>query len=108
MGSVAGQSAGFGRIGGETRASLYTPFHLASAPAPAVRPTVPGGLPRLLIGVAVAVVVVVALTSVVGLLPRARPAPTVLSEPSVAPAPVLDGEAERLSRSAFAMQRSGG
>ena len=35
MGTIAGRSAGFGRIGENTRTSLYSPVHLSSTPSAA-------------------------------------------------------------------------
>lgn len=74
MDVVGGRSAGFGRIGGELRASTYTPLMLPSAstpsaPQPAQRRS--AGRSWLVVGTAVALAVVAAvLASVVF---RARP-----------------------------------
>jgi hypothetical protein len=108
MGTVAGHSAGFGRIGAETRPSAYTPFHLSSAPRPSP-PPVSGQRVRTRTWVAlgVALVAAVATAALSGLFVKAPP--TAQSLDSAAKRiQILDPEAERLGRSAFARQRHRG
>jgi len=109
MGTITGHSAGFGRIGAEMRPSAYTPFHLSSAPQAsspsaasrrfATRTRIAGGL------VLVAVVAAAALAVLFVKAPPAMPLPLEASSKRI---PVLDAEAERLGRSAFARQRHRG
>jgi hypothetical protein len=108
MGTVAGHSAGFGRIGAEMRPSAYTPFHLSSAPQ-ASSPTAARrriGL-RGWIVAGVVLVVVVTVAALAGLFVQS-PQPAQPLEASSKRIQVLDAEAERLGRSAFARQRHRG
>ncbi|HEX4885666.1 MAG TPA: hypothetical protein VFX05_16090 [Casimicrobiaceae bacterium] len=106
MGSIAGRSAGFGRIGETTRTSLYSPVNLSSTPraAPPSEARLPGRsrlARRIAVGVVIALVAAAA-ALVAGLV--TRPAPSPLEAASARPA-ALDAEAERLDRSAFAAHR---
>lgn len=106
MDGTAGRSTGFGRIGGELRASMYTPVHLAT------RPGTPVVLPARLRrpgAVGWALMIVAAFVGLAaGLVVKARPEVLATRDLSAAPAPALDPEAERLGRSAFAAHRPRG
>lgn len=108
MGTVAGRSVGFGRIGAEMRPSVYTPLHLSSAP-PASSP--PHAHRRIglrgRIAAGVMLVAVVAAAALAGLFVQSPP-PAQPLEASSKRIQVLDAEAERLGRSAFARQRHRG
>jgi len=108
MGTITGHSAGFGRIGAEMRPSAFTPFHLSSAPQ-ASTPSAAGRRMAARTRIAGAVLVaVVAAVALAGLFVTAPPAPSLPPEASSKRIQVLDAEAERLGRSAFARQRHGG
>lgn len=108
MGTVAGHSAGFGRIGAEMRPSAYTPFHLSSAPQPSSPPASRRHLrTRTWVALGVALVAAVATAALSGLFVKAPP-PAQPLQASSKRIQALDAEAERLGRSAFARQRHRG
>jgi hypothetical protein len=108
MGTVAGHSAGFGRIGAEMRPSAYTPFHLSSAPQPSVSPVAGRRLrTRTWVALGVALVAAVATAALSGLFVKA-PSPSPSLDAAAKRVQILDPEAERLGRSAFARQRHRG
>ncbi len=103
------RSAGFGRIGGEVRPSLYTPVHLPTSPWPDGRPPAsatrrPAVRADVAIGVAIAAAVLLAV-AVGAVVTKQRPVDVVPVDTASDEAPVLDAEADRLNRSAFGTQR---
>jgi hypothetical protein len=104
MGTIAGRSAGFGRIRGEVRPSPFTPVHLPSTPLASAMLPPAAARSRVAVSVVVALVVA-AVAFVVGVVAKARPGPATAPILIEGAAPVLDAEAERLGRSAFARQR---
>lgn len=91
-----GRSAGFGRIGGELRASTYTPLQLPSTAAPAhslpvVRRSTLRPWSRL--ATVAAVVIVVALVATVAIMLNPRPASDEATQTAL-PAPAGDVPAQ--------------
>lgn len=105
MDGTAGRSAGFGRIGGEVRTSLYTPVHLASAPRP-VGPVRSPWTP-LALSAGLAVVLAAATGLALLLVGRGGPEAPPARVDAGAPSPQVDAEAERLHRSALAQRPRG-
>ena len=104
---AARRSAGFGRIGGEARPSLYSPVHLASRPWPDQPPAAngPHAVPRAPVTAGVVVIVAVLLAVVAAVASRSRPATDAPRDVVSDAAPALEAEAERLLRSALATFR---
>jgi negative regulator of sigma E activity len=111
-----GKTYGFGRVSPETRPSPYTPMFLASvapdiAPAADVapKPVRPRRRRRFALALTIAVAVAASVIVAVGLV-RSASRTTAARAPDapVAARLALDGEAERLARSAFAAHRGTG
>lgn len=110
MGSITGHSAGFGRIGAETRPSMYSPWQFRSVASDASRAAARRRdvlRKRVAAGLAVAAVVVV-VGALAGVFVNAPSVPPSSLEAVHVRPPTLDAEAERLGRSAFARQRNRG
>jgi hypothetical protein len=109
MDSGTSHSAGFGRIGAETRSSMYSPYQFRSVSSDAARQAARRREAlRKRIATAVLLIAVVAVAALAGLVVMAPPAPTPTREAVNLKPPALDAEAERLDRSAFARQRRRG
>ena len=109
MGSITGHSAGFGRIGAETRPSMYSPYQFRSVASDASRQAARRRETwRKRIATGVLLVAIVAVAALAGLFVQAPSAPTASLEAVNLKPPALDAEAERLDRSAFARQRRRG
>jgi len=109
MGTITGHSAGFGRIGAETRQSMYSPYQFRSVASDETRQAARRrDALRKRIVTSVLLVAVVAVAALAGLFVRAPSTPTSPLEAVNVKPPALDAEAERLDRSAFARQRHRG